>query len=371
MVAQMPVTGLGLGYPVPALDARAAALGGTGMGFLGGSLSSRNPADLQGFRRPTLGLTFAPEAITVDSPGGSQTTGRSRVAIVQAAVPIRSWTFGLGFTAGLDMDWGVILQDTLRSSFGTFPYDERREHDGGVSMVTLTAAREVGGFSVGIDGSILTGSLRQSFFRTFEPSLEDPTVSIGIAGGEAPFSFSGFRIRGGAATQLGSRIRLSGVIGLTTDLKAKRDSVDQGAERFDFSMPIDWAIGGSAQISSDLLATAALGFSNWSVTGEDLNSSSAADVFWFGVGLEYVGFSLFGAGLPLRAGARRTDLPFFLVGTEQLVETAATFGIGLEVAGGLASFDLAVEIGTRGDLETSRVQESFRRLSISMSLFQL
>jgi hypothetical protein len=107
------------------------------------------------------------------------------------------------------------------------------------------------------------------------------------------------------------------------------------------------------------------------VTGEDLNSSSAADVFWLGVGLEYVGFSLFGAGLPLRAGARRTDLPFFLVGTEQLVETAATFGIGLEVAGGLASFDLAVEIGTRGDLETSRVQESFRRLSISMSLFQL
>jgi hypothetical protein len=371
IVAQMPVTGLGLGYPVPALDARAAALGGTGMGFLGGSLSSRNPADLQGFRRPTLGLTFAPEAITVDSPGGSQTTGRSRVAIVQAAVPIRSWTFGLGFTAGLDMDWGVNLQDTLRSSFGTFPYDERREHDGGVSMVTLTAAREVGGFSVGIDGSILTGSLRQSFFRTFEPSLEDPTVSIGIAGGDARFSFSGFRIRGGAATQLGSRIRLSGVIGLTTDLKAKRDSVDQGAERFDFSMPIDWAIGGSAQISSDLLATAALGFSNWSVTGEDLNSSSAADVFWFGVGLEYVGFSLFGAGLPLRAGARRTDLPFFLVGTEQLVETAATFGIGLEVAGGLASFDLAVEIGTRGDLETSRVQESFRRLSISMSLFQL
>ncbi|MBK5098355.1 MAG: hypothetical protein JJE01_11270, partial [Gemmatimonadetes bacterium] len=224
LAAQMPATGLGLGYPVPPLDARAAALGGTGLGLLGGSLSGRNPADLRGFRRPTLGLTYAPEAIGVETPGGSQTTGRSRVAIVQAAVPIRSWTVGLGFASGLDQDWGVRLQDTLRSSFGTYPYYERREHDGGVSAVTLAVAREIGRFSLGIDGSVLTGSLRQSFSRDFEPALEDPKNTIGIAGGEARFSWSGFRIRGGAGTQLGSRVRLSGVIGWSTDLTATRDT---------------------------------------------------------------------------------------------------------------------------------------------------
>ena len=37
----------------------------------------------------------------------------------------------------------------------------------------------------------------------------------------------------------------------------------------------------------------------------------------------------------------------------------------------LAAFDLAVEFGSRGDFDASRVQESFRRLSISMALFQL
>ena len=370
LAAQMPATGLGLGYPVPSLDARAAAMGGTGLGFIGGSLSGRNPADLRGFRRPTLGLTYAPEAISVESPGGSQTTGRSRLAIVQAAVPIRSWTFGLGFASGLDQDWGVILQDTLESSFGTFPYDERREHDGGVSKVTLSGAREFGRFSVGIDGSILTGSLRQSFIRTFEPSLEDPTLDIGLAGGDARFSWSGLQVRGGAATQLGSRVRLSGVIGWTSDLKATRDTVGDASD-YKFSMPFEWAIGGTAQVTTGLLASAALGFSGWAVTNEDLNSSSAANVLWYGLGIEYIGFELFGAGLPLRAGVRRSDLPFYLVGTEQLTETAGTFGIGLEVGGGLASFDLAVEIGTRGDLETSLVQESFRRLSISMALFQL
>ena len=371
LAAQMPVTGLGLGYPVPPLDARAAALGGTGLGLLGGSLSGRNPADLRGFNRPTLGLTYAPESIGVETPDGTQTTGRSRVAIVQAAVPIRSWTVGLGFAAGLDQDWGVRLQDTLRSSFGTYPYYERREHDGGVSKVTLAVAREFGRFSLGIDGSVLTGSLRQSFSRDFEPALEDPENTIGIAGGEARFSWSGFRIRGGAATQLGSRVRLSGVIGWSTDLTATRDTAGSDPAKYDFDMPFEWAIGGSAQITTGLLATAAIGYSDWGATDSDLESASAADVLWYGVGVEYVGLELFGAGLPLRAGVRRTDLPFFLVGTEQLVETAGTFGVGLEVGGGLASFDIAVELGTRGDFAASLVQESFRRLSISMALFQL
>ncbi len=372
VVAQTPVTSLGLGYPVPPLDARAAAMGETGLGLIGGSLSGRNPADLRGFRRPTLGLTYAPEAISVKAPGSSsQSTARSRLAIVQAAVPLGSWTIGLGFVSGLDQDWGVTLEDTLRSTFGTFPYYERREHNGGVSAVTLSAAREVGRFSLGVDGSLLTGSLRQTFARTFEPSLEDPAVKIGVAGGEALFSWSGFRFRAGAATQLGERVRLSGVVGMTTDLKANRDTAGLEVQDYDFSMPFEWAIGGSAEITTSLLATAALGYSGWSTTDVDLNGSSSANVFWFGVGVEYVGVTVFGASLPLRAGLHRKDLPFYPEGTEQLTETAVTLGVGLEVAGGLAGFDLAVELGSRGDLDTTGVQEGFRRVSISMSLFEL
>jgi hypothetical protein len=161
------------------------------------------------------------------------------------------------------------------------------------------------------------------------------------------------------------------VIGWSTDLTATRDTAGSDPAKYDFDMPFEWAIGGSAQITTGLLATAAIGYSDWGATNSDLESASAADVLWYGVGMEYVGLELFGAGLPLRAGVRRTDLPFFLVGTEQLVETAGTFGVGLEVGGGLASFDIAVELGTRGDFEASLVQENFRRLSISMALFQL
>jgi len=370
LTAQAPVTGLGLGYPVPPIDARAAAMGGTGLGLIGGSLSGRNPADMRGFSRPTLGLTYAPESLDVKSAGESQTTGRSRMAIVQAVVPLRSWTVGLSFTSGLDQDWSVRLQDTLRTSFGDFPYEERREHDGGVSTVTLGVARQIGDFSVGIDGAILTGSIRQTFARSFDVAVDDPGRAVGFASGEARSSWSGFRLRGGAATSIGTRFRISGMIGISSDLKATRDTVGD-APTYEFSMPLEWAAGGSARLADNLLASAAVGFTDWSATAADLPGGAAADVLWYGAGLEYVGLELFGAGLPLRAGFRRTDLPFHLPGEAQLTETAATLGIGLEVGGGRASFDLAVEFGTRGDLETSLIEEGFRRLSLSMALLQL
>ncbi|MEJ2482942.1 MAG: hypothetical protein P8049_07455 [Gemmatimonadota bacterium] len=322
-MAQAPVTSLGLGYPVAPLDARAAAMGGTGLGLIGGTLSGRNPADMRGFSRPTLGITYAPEAVDVKSPGTSQSTARSRLAIVQAVVPLRSWTVGLSFASGLDQDWSVSLQDTLESSFGNFPFEERRENDGGVSTVTL----------------------------------------------EARFSWSGFRARGGVATAIGSRVRVSGEIGIGTDLKATRDTAGE-ATTYEFAMPLEWSVGGSARLAENLLASAAVGFADWSATAADLPGGAASDVLWFGAGLEYVGLEFLGATMPVRAGFRRTDLPFHEPAEDPLSETAGTLGIGLEVGGGRAAFDVALEIGTRGDLAGSGVEEGFRRFSLSMALLQ-
>jgi hypothetical protein len=369
LAAQAPVTSLGLGYPVVPLDARAAAMGGTGLGLMGGTLSGRNPADLRGFSRPSLGITYAPEAVDVKSPGTSQTTGRSRLAIVQAVVPLRSWTVGMSFASGLDQDWSVSLQDTLESSYGDFPYDERREHDGGVSMVTLGVARQIDRFSVGIDGTLLTGSLRQTFFRRFDVAVDDPGRAVEVASGEARFSWSGLRLRGGLATAIGSRVRVSGQIGISTDLKATRDTIGD-AETYEFAMPLEWSVGGSARLAENLLASAAVGFADWSATAADLEGGAASDVLWYGAGLEYVGLEVFGAMMPLRAGFRRTDLPFHNPAEEPLSETAGTFGIGMEIGGGRAAFDVALEFGTRGDLEASGLEEGFRRFSLSMALLQ-
>ena len=119
---QTPTTDLGLGYPVVPLDARAAALGGTGMGLFAGSFSSRNPADLTMFSTPAIGATLAPESVDLKTVDGDAAIGRSRLAVIQAVFPYQQWRFGFNINSELDQDWDVILTDTLETGFGDYPY---------------------------------------------------------------------------------------------------------------------------------------------------------------------------------------------------------------------------------------------------------
>ena len=81
-----------------------------------------------------------------------------------------------------------------------------------------------------------------------------------------------------------------------------------------------------------------------------------------------VGVRLFGLPVPLRAGYRYTDLPFYRGGFEQLDEQAYTFGTGLRIAGGRALLDFGAEIGSRGDVQTTGTEESFQRFSLSLGI---
>ncbi|MDT8435509.1 MAG: hypothetical protein RRA92_02020 [Gemmatimonadota bacterium] len=368
--AQTPITSLGLGYTVPALDARAAALGGSGLGLAGGSLGSANPADLLAFSRLTVGLTFAPEDVEVDGPAGSVNTGRSRVPLLRIVLPRDEWRLALGFTSELDQDWSATFQDTIRTEFGTFPFDERREQDGGVSAVNLAVARNFGPVGLGVEGSIFTGNLRQDFTRSFEPSIEDLTT-IATSSGEARFRYTGLRLRGGAVLSPRPGLRLSGLVSVAGDLEVERDTLEGIARpEAEFSMPVEWAVGGSYRATPRLLVNAGLGWAGWSDSADQFAALDADDAWWFGAGVEYTGARLLGLGVPLRGGIRRRDLPFHSAGTSQLRETALTLGAGIAVAEDLARFDLSLELGSRGDLQDSGVEESFTRFSVSITLLQ-
>lgn len=369
--AQTPVTDLGLGYPVTPLDARAAALGGTGMGLFGGSFSSRNPADLTAFSNPAVGATLAPESVDLKTANGQQSIGRSRLAVIQALMPYRQWRFGLNINAELDQDWDVILTDTLRTGFGDYPYIERRQHDGGLSSVGLSVAHRLGVLSFGFEGSVLTGNLRQVTRRAFDPAIGDPSNQIGGAFGDAHWAFSGWRFRGGLTGHLGRRAIVSAAVTAYTGLEAVRDTfgVPIGTQTFD--MPYEVTVGGSLLLSQRLLLAGAGGWKGWSGTEFRLPFSQAADVMWAGGGLEYVGLRLLSLPVPLRLGYRYTDLPFYDTGLEQLSEQAVTFGFGLRVAGGRASFDMGFEFGSRGDAATTGTEESFQRYSLSLGINSL
>jgi hypothetical protein len=369
-VAQTPVSALGLGVPIPSIDARAAALGGTGLGLPDGSLSARNPADIALFEQPVLGITYAPEGVTVKGAEGSLSTGRSRLGVLRGAVPIGDWAVGLAFAPELDQDWQVSFSDTLVSEDGTFPFTEQRSHDGGVSSVNLTAARRLGRLSLGAEYAIITGRLQQRFRRDFEGDVSGESGPIGAVAGVGDWEYSGSRFRFGAAAAITDRIHLGADLSIQKTLTATRDSIDGVTRTRKFDMPVGFELGASARVSERLLVTGAGGWTGWEGAEGNSGNFVASNVTWIGIGAELTGTRLLGAQVPLRFGLRRTDLPFHAPEAEQLSETAATFGLGVRVAEDKARIDLALEVGSRGDLAASGIEESFQRLSISLSLFQ-
>lgn len=366
--AQTPATDLGLGYPVVPLDARAAALGGTGLGLFGGSFSSRNPADLTVFSNPAVGATMAPEAVSLKTVDGAQSIGRSRLAVVQGVLPYRQWRFGLNVNSELDQDWDVILTDTLETGFGDYPYIESRQHDGGVSSIGLSVAYRLGPLGLGVEGSALTGNLRQVFRRNFDPAIDDPSNVIGGAAGDSRWAFSGWRIRGGVTGQIGRRAIISTAVTAYTQLSAEKDTFGIALGTQKFEMPLEVSVGGSVLLTQRLMLAAAGGWKGWSTTDFQISDTESADVTWLGGGLEYVGISLGSMPIPLRVGYRYTDLPFYGSNFEQLTEQAYTFGVGARLAGGRAVLDLGFEIGSRGNLKTTGTEESFQRLSLSLGI---
>jgi hypothetical protein len=368
--AQTPVTSVGLGAPVPALDARSAALGGTGIGLLGGSLSARNPADIAFFEHPVLGITYAPEGASVDGVGRTGDTGRSRVPVLRGAVPFGDWAVGLSFASELDQDWRISFADTLFADAGTYPFSEQRDQDGGVSSINVSGAHRLGRFSVGAEVGILTGSARQRFLREFQPDIDDDANRLAPAGSITSWNYSGSRIKVGASADVTRRIRVSADLALQSDLTADRDSISGITQTRVYDMPMVLEVGASVQASNRLLLTGAAGWTGWGGATGGSASFEAADVVWAGIGAELTGTRLLGADVPLRLGLRRTDLPFYRPGGSQASESAVTGGLGVRVAQDQVRFDIALELGSRGDLAGAGFKESFQRLSISMALFQ-
>lgn len=368
---QTPVTALGLGYPVPPVDARAAALGGTGMGFIGGSFSTRNPADLTLFAAPAVGATLSPESANVKSPAGDQSTSRSRFTAVQSALPLGRWAFGLYINSETDLDWDVVFADTLETGFGDYPYTESRQHDGAISSVGVGAARRFGLLSLGVEGGALTGSLRQVFRRNFDPAIGDPGNEIIGALGESRWAFSGWRVRGGLTASLGRRAMLSASATAYSQLTAEKDTFGVRIETQDFDMPVEVAVGGTVRIGQRAMLALAGGWRGWSATDFEVLDFEASDVVWAGGGLEYTGLRLGSLPIPVRAGYRFTELPFHATGFSQLTESAFTLGFGAYIAGGRAVIDLGLEFGSRGQLPETGTEESFSRVSMSLGIIGL
>ena len=363
--AQVPFTAIGLGYPIRSVDARSLGLGGVSTGLLEGTSSLGNPADLTLHDSPVVSVTVAAENIDLKDDSGSQDTGRSWFPVVDAVIPLGGWAFRVGFGGLLDQDLSVILTDTLSTSFGRFEFEELRTRDGGLSQIDISAARRVGPVSVGFGVRRLTGSLRQTFRRRFTADVDSTGALLAPVLESSQTDYSGWAFQAGANATFKNRILVSGSIFWATDLTATESN--RLFERT-FELPHGFELGASGRISQRLMLTVGGGLSAWSDTSSPLIQADAVDSTWLGGGLEYATF-LGSMPLALRIGGRTRDLPFRLPGRAQPSEQAITFGFGA-LFSGRARFDVGFEIGSRGDLETADVEESFLTGSFTFSISQ-
>lgn len=363
--AQTPTTAIGLGYPVPAVDARAAALGGTATGLIGGSFGTASPADLTEFTSAALSVTGAPESVEIRNEGVSDETGRSRFTVIRAVVPVEGVIVSAGVRSELDQDWAFVFEDTLSTTQGDFPFEERRESDGGLGALELDLAREFGPVSVGVGAERMTGSLRQLLSRRFEFSVDSTVEAPARVDQDARWAYEGWRLRAGIGVRVSDRLRVSGAYVWSGDLTAERDTVDESRS---FSMPSGFEVGGSFRPGEDWLLAGSVGWTGWSDVDGELGDDGARDAFRGGGGVEYRGLEIVSVPVDLRGGGRYVELPFSLPGEEAPEERAVTLGLGTRFAGNRASLDFALELGSRGDAATTGVEESFRRFLFTASV---
>ena len=338
--------------------------------LLGGSYSLTNPSDLLLHSEPGFSVSLSSEGVTLEGEGRSLSTGRGRFTTIRALVPWNDWAFSLAFGGEFDQDWSNILQDTLRLNDGLVPYEETREHNGGISTIDASLARRFGPLGVGLSAQRLTGSLRQSFFRQFGDPIDGAPTLGGIVGARE-LSWRAWRFKAGGSIRLGDRVVAGAAFGTGGTLYATPEGAEEPEAEFD--LPTSISLGGSVRLTDQVLVTAGGGRAGWSAAGSHDASTGSAfrshDIAWMGGGVEYGALSLLGGRLPVRLGWRTTALPFSR-GAEALEESAFTGGFGWEFQEGLAVFDLAVESGSRGDVSTDGFAESFGRVTISFSLRQ-
>ncbi len=365
---QTPFTAIGFGYPTVATDARAAALGSAGVALLGGTYSLINPAGVTDFRGLSINLSLTPEQVSVKFPDASEGIRRAWVPVARAIIPLASNTslaFGIG--ADLNQNWGVVFSDTLESTLGTFPFDERRENDGGLSSLDGTLARRIGPISVGVGVQRLIGNLRQTVARLYQPDTAGSGRQLLPVRDFGEVSYTAWRFLGGAMASFENRFRVGASFGVSTDLDATNDTTGVTVS---FDMPATAALGASVRVTPRLLLAASGIWQNWSATNRSFSTVRTADSYQIGGGLEYIGTRFIGLGVPLRLGYRWAKLPFIIRDKQQSTEWAVTLGFGAALASGLANFDFGFDIGSRGDLETTGAEESFFRSTLSISLRQ-
>ena len=357
----------GLGFPSEPLDARARALGSVGVGLRGVSLVPTDPAAAARLLLPALELTFQPQWGEGSLGDGDVSSQGNRFPLIALGYPIPQVAGVVTLTLGSFMDqrWELRTKGVADLEGTPTPITDEFRSDGGVGVVRLGWAQRVGervALAAGV--GTYTGTVSRVFTRTFD-SLS--------AGGQIPqYEEGGQWGYGGATAQLGALwdaaefLRFSGALTWSSDLDAD-PSRGTDAEGTAFDLPLEVRLGATGVLTPQLDLTLGLTYADWKSSEGGLEEETVVGGVWsMGGGVEWRGLSRGFRALPVRLGARWSDLPFRF-GEKAPRETLYSAGVGLELLRAedvvLGALDLALE---RGNREAGDLSERFWRGTLTI-----
>ncbi len=351
----------GLGRRIRPLDARARAMGASAVVLHGGNFSAVNPAAAVHLTVGGAWATFMPENRSVkgEARGDFRTQD---VPLIRVGWPISErWVASVGFGSFLDQDFGVQFTDTLSLSTGDVEFQEARTADGGITQFRFELAGIMAErWSLGLAAQLYSGEVRRSVVRAFESGSGFLSYRS-----RAAIQYQGWGFALGTEFEPVPEMLVGAVFGWGFGLDVENDSTGASDE---VGLPLALDVGGSWQLTPDLIVAMQAGWEDWSKIRDDSPETGANDVFRFGAGAELKAISGTSSEVFLRAGASFERRPFRLRSGWPW-ERAFGFGLGLNLANGRARLDGTIELGRRGDIERESVEESFTRLSISLGVF--
>ena len=355
----------GLGIPVDPLDARSRALGGAGIGLMGGQLLPADPVAAADLRVPSVTITLANAWVDVEEGDASSTASGARFPALGVSYPLRDWgSFTLTYGSLLDQRWETTRRQRLPLGGTTAVVTDRFFSDGGIAALRVGfGGRIAPSLAVGGSVGLYTGELTRNLTRTFDSVDVSLDVSPSQTGGF--WNYSGVTATVGATVDVAEVARLAANVTWSGDVDADpSDDTSGSGATFDF--PIELRVGGSGALTPGLVANVGVVYADWSSAGEPLRESSGRSALTVGGGLEWTRATLAGRRSPIQLGYRRSTLPFTF-GSEEAVESALSAGFGIDfVQSGtttLAGMGISIERGSR---EAGTLSESFFRASLTL-----
>ncbi len=366
--AQSVFSSRGLGVPVTPVDARARALGGLGLALSNQNPSLINPAEAAtyGFRGLTAALQSSSNAIGYD--GAEADAGANRFPLLRFVYPTGGrLVISAGYGGFLDQTWSAFSERTDVIGGETVAVRDAIDSSGGIAQIQVGAAYSLApGFAIGVAGGLYTGELRRTITRTFPDG--DFTGGTGFQEERswtqrAPFATAGVLWDPAPILRVGGSVTWAGTL--------KADARTARTEDFDVDLPLQVAGGVSAVLAPRLLGTFSGRWSGWSSAADAFGADAApVDTWELGGGIEWEGMTFGNRSMPLRLGYHYEQYPFQVDGvtpTESAFSVGTGLTVGISQAGTLASFDAAVERGSR-DAKGTGLAEDFWRVTFSLGV---